>query len=168
MTRPLPSRTRASESPSPGTLEHIRTNLPSPSTALFGRDDELAVLLDLVATARLVTVSGPGGSGKTRLALEVARRAAEGFDAVWFVALEHIPDPNDVMGALARAMGLPEAPGVDADERVLDHLRARNVLLLLDNLEHVIDAAPLIGHVARAGPEVRVLVTSQIPLRLGG
>jgi predicted ATPase len=168
VTRPLPSRTGASDGPPPRTLERLRTNLPAPSAELIGRDDELAVLLDLMATARIVTVSGPGGSGKTRLALEVARRAAEGFDAAWFVALEHVLDPNDVMVALSRAMGLPEAPGVDAGERVLDHLSARNVLLVLDNLEHLIDAAPLIGHVARAGPEVRVLVTSQIPLRLGG
>ena len=72
------------------------------------------------------------------------------------------------MGALSRAMGLPELVGVDADERVLDHLRARSALLVLDNLEHVIEVAPLIGHVARAGPEVRVLVTSQLPLRVGG
>jgi hypothetical protein len=145
-----------------------RTNLLSPATELIGREDELAVLLDLIASARLVTLSGPGGSGKTRLALEVAQRAAEGFGAVWWVALEHILDPNEVMGALSRAMGLPEVAGVDAGERVLDHLRARSVLLVLDALEHVIDVAPLIGHVARAGPEVRVLVTSQLPLRVGG
>ena len=160
--------TGPSEFPPPRTLEPIRTNLPSPATGLIGREDELAVLLDLLTTARLVTVSGPGGSGKTRLALEVAQRAAADFDAVWWVALEHIPDPNDVMGALSRAMGLPEVAGVDADERVLDHLRARSALLVLDNLEHLIEVAPLIGHVARAGPEVRVLVTSQLPLRVGG
>jgi predicted ATPase/class 3 adenylate cyclase len=160
--------TGPAEFPPPRTLEPIRTNLPSPTSDLIGREDELAVLLDLLATARLVTVSGPGGSGKTRLALEVAQRAAEDFDAVWWVALEHILDANDVMGALSRAMGLPEVAGVDADERVLDHLRARNVLLVLDNLEHVIEVAPLIGHVARAGPEVRILVTSQLPLRVGG
>jgi predicted ATPase/class 3 adenylate cyclase len=160
--------TGASDFPPPRTLERIRTNLPSPTTDLIGREDELAVLLDLLATASLVTVSGPGGSGKTRLALDVAQRAAEDFDAVWWVALEHILDSNEVMGALSRAMGLPEVAGVDADERVLDHLRARSVLLVLDNLEHVIDVAPLIGHVARAGPGVRVLVTSQLPLRVGG
>ncbi|MFZ1993906.1 MAG: NB-ARC domain-containing protein [Solirubrobacteraceae bacterium] len=149
-------------------MERIRTNLPSPTTGLIGREDELAVVLDLIATARLVTLSGAGGSGKTRLALEVAQRAAGDFDAVWWVALEHILDPNEVMGALSRAMGLPEVAGVEAGERVLDHLRAHSVLLLLDNLEHVIDVAPLIGDVARAGPEVRVLVTSQLPLRVGG
>ncbi len=154
--------------PPPRTLEPIRTNLASPTTELIGREDELAVVLDLLATARLVTVSGPGGSGKTRLALEVAQRAAEDFDAVWWVALEHVLDANEVMGALSRAMGLPEVAGVEADERVLDHLRARSALLVLDNLEHVIDVAPLIGDVARAGPEVRVLVTSQLPLRVGG
>ena len=160
--------TSASAFPPPRTLERIRTNLPSPTTELLGRDDELAVLLHLIAAARLVTVSGPGGSGKTRLALEVAQRAAEDFDAIWFVALEHLPDPNDAMGAMARVMGLPELPGVDADERVLDHLRARSALLVLDNLEHLIDVAPLIGDMARASPEVRVLVTSQVPLRVAG
>jgi hypothetical protein len=168
MTPSLPPGTEASQSPPPRPSEGVRTNLPSSANELLGRDDELAVLLDLIATARLVTVSGPGGSGKTRLALQVAQRAADDFDAVWWVALEHILDPNDVMGALSRAMGLPELAGVEADERVLDHLRARNVLLVLDHLEHLIDVAPLIGHVARAGPEVKVLITSQIPLRVGG
>ncbi len=154
--------------PLPRTLERIRTNLASPATELIGREDELSVLLDLIATAHLVTLSGPGGVGKTRLALELARRAAEDFDAVWWVALEPILDPNEVMGAVARAIGLPEVAGVEAAERVLDHLRARSVLLVLDDLEHVIDVAPLIGQVARAGPEVRVLVTSMLPLRVGG
>ncbi|HEY1712476.1 MAG TPA: NB-ARC domain-containing protein [Solirubrobacteraceae bacterium] len=154
--------------PLPRTLERVRTNLPSPATELIGRDDELSVLLDLIATAHLVTLSGPGGVGKTRLALELARRAAEDFDAVWWVALEPILDPNEVMGAVARGMGLPEVAGVEAADRVLDHLRARSVLLVLDALEHVIDVAPLIGKVARAGPEVRVLVTSVLSLRVGG
>ncbi|HEX3689030.1 MAG TPA: adenylate/guanylate cyclase domain-containing protein [Solirubrobacteraceae bacterium] len=160
--------TGPAEFPPPRTLEPIRTNLPSTTTELIGREDELAVVLELMSTARMVTVSGPGGSGKTRLALEAAHRAAEDFDAVWWVSLEHVLDPNEVMSALSRAMGLPEVAGVDADERVLDHLRARSVLLVLDNLEHVIDVAPLIGHVARAGPEVRVLITSQLPMRIGG
>jgi hypothetical protein len=152
----------------PRTLERVRTNLPRPATELIGRDDELAVLLDLIATARLVTLSGPGGSGKTRLAVELAQRAAEDFDAVWWVPLEPILDPNEVMGAVARAIGVPEVAGVEAADRVLDHLRARSVLLVLDALEHVIDVAPLIGQVARAGPEVRVLVTSMLPLRVAG
>ena len=160
--------TGPSDFPPPRTLEPIRTNLPTPATELIAREDELRVVLDLLTDARLVTVSGPGGSGKTRFALEVAQRAASEFDAVWWVALEHVLDPNEVMGAISRAMGLPELAGVDADERVLDQLRARRVLLVIDNLEHLIDVAPLIGHVARAGPEVRVLVTSQLPLRIGG
>ncbi len=160
----MPPSTTLSGVSDPG----VRTNLPAPAGQLIGRDDEVAVLLELIATAGLVTVAGPSGTGKTRLAIEVARRAAEDFDAVWWVALEHIMDPNDVMGALSRAMRLPEVAGVEADERVLAHLRARNVLLVLDNLEHVIDVAPLIGQVARSGPEVKVLVTSQIPLRVGG
>jgi len=169
VNRPLPSRTGASGGPPrPRTQEPLRTNLPAPATELIGREDELAVLLELLATARLVTVSGPGGVGKTQVALELARRAAEQFNAVWWVALEPILDPNEVMGALARAMGLPDLAGVDPDERVLDHVRARSVLLVLDALEHVIDVAPLIGQVARVGPEVTVLVTSRLPLRVAG
>ncbi len=158
----------AADFPPPRTMDRIRTNLPAPTTELIGREDELAVLLDLIGTARMVTVSGPGGSGKTRLALEVAQRAAEGFDAVWWVALEHILDPNEVLGALSRTMGLPEVAGVEADERVLDHLRARNVLLVLDNLEHLIEVAPLIGQVARAGPRSGCWSVSQLPLRVAG
>jgi predicted ATPase len=153
---------------SPRPLERIRTNLPSPATELIGRDDELAVLLDLIATARLVTLSGPGGSGKTRLALDLAHRAAEDVDAVWWVGLAHILDPNEVMGAVSRAMALPELPGVEAAERVLDHLRARSALVVLDGLEHLIEVAPLIGQVARAAPQVTVLVTSRVPLRVAG
>jgi predicted ATPase len=98
----------------------------------------------------------------------VARRAARDFDAVWFVALEPVPDPNDAMGALARVMELPEVPGVDWAERVLTHLLARRVLLVLDNLDHLHDVAPLVGRLAHAGPDVRILVTSQAPLRVGG
>ncbi|HEY6522368.1 MAG TPA: NB-ARC domain-containing protein [Solirubrobacteraceae bacterium] len=154
--------------PPPRPLERIRTTLPLPATELIGRDDELAVLMDLIAGARLVTLSGPGGSGKTRLALELARRVAGNVDAVWWVGLAHVLDPNEVMGAVSRAMGLPELVGVEAAERVLDHLRARSALVVLDNLEHVLEVAPLIGQVARVAPEVRVLVTSRLPLRIAG
>ena len=72
------------------------------------------------------------------------------------------------MSAVSRAIGLPELAGVEAAERVLDHLRARSALVVLDNLEHVIEVAPLIGQVARVAPEVRVLVTSRLPLRVAG
>jgi predicted ATPase len=152
----------------PRTLGQTRTNLPSAPAELIGRDDELAVLLDLMATARLVTLAGPGGSGKTRLALELAARLTEDVDAVWWVRLAPILDPNEVMGAVSRAMQLPELAGVEALERVVDHLRARSVLVVLDQLEHVLDVASLIGEVARASPEVRVLVTSRVPLRVAG
>ncbi len=154
--------------PPPRTQERIRTNLPAPTSELIGRDDELAVLLDLIATARVVTLAGPGGSGKTRLALELGRRLADDVDAVWWVGLQHILDPNDVMGAVSRAMELPELAGVEALERVLDHLRARSVLVVLDQLEHLLEVGSLIGRVARTSPEVRVLVTSRLPLRVAG
>jgi predicted ATPase len=149
-------------------LTRLRTNLAVPPTELLGREDELAVLVDLLAAERLVTVSGPGGAGKTRLALEVAQQVADGFDGAWFVALEQVAEPAEVIDAIARVLGLPELGEAPTLARVLAHARERRLLLVLDNLERVIEAAPLIRQVARAGPDVRVLVTSPAPLRVGG
>jgi predicted ATPase/class 3 adenylate cyclase len=154
--------------PPPRTLERAHTNIPLPAHGLVGRDEELDELERRVAEQRLVSLVGPGGSGKTRLAIELGRRIGDRFDGAWFVRLAEVSDPEDVPAAIARAAGLPELEGVPPLDRVLDHARDRRLLLVIDNAEHVLDAAPGFARIAAAGDRVRVVVTSQAPLRVSG
>jgi predicted ATPase/DNA-binding SARP family transcriptional activator len=132
--------------------------LPAPPTPLVGRADELAQIAALLADgARLVTLTGPGGIGKTRLALEAARAAAE--PAV-FVSLDSVAEPALVEPAIQRALR--------TEDDLAEHLRGRRLLLLLDNFEQVLDAAPLVSSLVQAAPELRVLVTSRALLRVAG
>ena len=146
----------------------VASNLPSPPTALLGRDRELAELADLLGKpeTRLVTVTGLGGTGKTRLALEVA--ATLGTAAI-FVDLAPIRDPALVGGAIADALGVE---GEVTEQSVLESLRARigsdPLLLVLDNFEQVVDAASLLASMLEAIPGLQLLVTSQSPLHLRG
>jgi predicted ATPase len=140
-----------------------RTNLPIPATPFLGREHELADVRTLLARddARLLTLTGAGGSGKTRLALHAAGAAAEAYpDGVWWVPLAPLTDPADVAPAAARALGgggtLPELVG------------ARRMLLLLDNFEHVVAAAPEVAAVLSECPHAVVLVTSRERLRVQG
>jgi predicted ATPase len=141
-----------------------------PPTGLVGRDAEVAVVVDLLARpdVRMVTVAGPGGIGKTRLALEVAARqsAAGGYDGVWFVDLAPVVDPAQVPGAIAAALGVrPEGSGPVLD-LLVDRLRDRPVLLVLDNFEQVLPAAPDVARLLTACPTTRILVTSRTALRI--
>jgi predicted ATPase/class 3 adenylate cyclase len=158
----------ASAFPPPRTLERAHTNMPLPAQSLVGRDQELDALERSVAEQRLVSLVGPGGSGKTRLAIELGRRIGDRFDGAWFVRLAEVAEPADVPAAVARAAGLPEVAGVPPLDRVLDHARDRRLLLVIDNAEHVLDAAPGFARIAAAGDGVRVVVTSQAPLRVAG
>jgi predicted ATPase len=140
-----------------------RTNLPIPATPFLGRERELADVRELLARddARLLTLTGAGGSGKTRLALHAAGESAETYpDGVWWVPLAPLADPADVGPAAARALGgggtLPEL--VDG----------RRLLLLLDNFEHVVEAAPEVAAVLTECPHADVLVTSRERLRVQG
>jgi predicted ATPase/class 3 adenylate cyclase len=140
-----------------------RTNLPIPATPFLGRDHELADVQQLLARedTRLLTLTGAGGSGKTRLALQAAGEAAEEYpDGVWWVPLAPLADPADVAPATARALGgggtLPELVG------------DRRLLLLLDNFEHVVEAAPQVAAVLAECPQADVLVTSRERLRVQG
>jgi predicted ATPase len=142
--------------------------MPLPTQPLVGRDEELDELERRVAEQRLVSLVGPGGSGKTRLAIELGRRIGDRFDGAWFVRLAEVTEPADVPAAVARAAGLPEVDGVPPLDRVLDHARGRRLLLVIDNAEHVLDAAPGFARIASAGDGVRVVVTSQAPLRVAG
>lgn len=138
-------------------------------TRLIGREQELSDLVDLVAGARLLTLTGPGGVGKTRLAAELASRVSGRYtDGVWFVALTRVQDPALVPSLVVEALE-PRAGGTSEPELLLrEWLRGREVLLVLDNFEHVADVAPLVSHLLQWSPGLSVLTTSRERLRLAG
>jgi len=140
-----------------------RTNLPIPATPFVGREHELADLRELLARdeARLLTLTGAGGSGKTRLALQAAGEAAEGYpDGVWWVPLAPLADPADVGPAAARALG--------GGGTLAELVNGRRLLLLLDNFEHVVGAAPEVAAVLAECSRADVLVTSRERLQVRG
>jgi predicted ATPase/DNA-binding SARP family transcriptional activator len=142
-------------------------NLPRQLTSFVGRERERADVARLLGRARLVTLTGPGGCGKTRLALEVAADAlAQLPDGAWFVDLASLNDPALVAQAAALAVGVPIPASRSALEALVAHLATREALIVLDNCEHLIDAcARLAEELLQAGPGVRVLATSREPLR---
>jgi predicted ATPase len=143
--------------------------LPTPATRLIGRERELEELADnlLRAHSRLVTVTGPGGSGKTRLALSVAERVRSSFPhGAIFVDLAPLSSSALVLPTIAQAIGLNEASGQSLTDRLADALAARHVLLVLDNCEHVASAASEIRQLLDRAPHVHVLATSRAPLHL--
>jgi predicted ATPase/DNA-binding XRE family transcriptional regulator len=151
--------------------ELIGVSLPLPLTALLGRDADLQTLRHWLAdpAARLITLVGPGGVGKTRLALELARAIAEeGATPVVFVPLAAIRDPAFVASAIAEALGLADVTAVDLPRRARVACGACPMLAVLDNFEHVLDAAPLVADLMISVPSLRLLVTSRAPLRVRG
>jgi predicted ATPase/DNA-binding SARP family transcriptional activator len=145
-------------------------NLPRRLTSFVGRDRERADVARLLERARLVTLTGPGGCGKTRLALEVAADVQTRLpDGAWFVDLASLSDPALVPQAAALSIGVPIPASRSALEVLVAHLASREALIVLDNCEHLIAAcAHLAEEVLRAGPAVRVLATSREPLRCAG
>ena len=139
-------------------------SVPLPPTPLIGRDGELAAIGDLLASpgARLVTVSGPAGVGKTRLALELAQR---GGSSAAYVALAAVRDPAEVPAAVLRVLGIERA-AADPARALIAALCDRELLLVLDNFEHLLDASSLVADVVSTCPGVTVLITSRITLRL--
>jgi predicted ATPase/class 3 adenylate cyclase/Flp pilus assembly protein TadD len=143
--------------PRPRTL--YRTNLPIQRTALVGRRRELQEAGTLLRTHRLLTLTGPGGSGKTRLALQLASEAVECFpDGVFWVPLQALGDPALVEPAIATSL--------DARDRLIEHVANKRLLVLLDNFEHVAEAAPIVSSLLAGTPNTTVLVTSREPLHI--
>jgi predicted ATPase/DNA-binding SARP family transcriptional activator len=152
-----------------GTHAGGAVRVPRTSTPTIGRDDEIARVTKLLEEAAIVTLLGPGGVGKTRLATEVALRGEQvhGWDAC-FVDLTRVRDAALVPGLIVRDLGIHLAAESDAISVLNEALRGARRLLVLDNFEHVIDAAPVVGELTRWSPDVRVLATSRARLRITG
>ena len=146
-------------------------NLPIPSTPLLGREQELEALTKLLRRdeVRLITLTGPGGTGKTRLGLQVASNLSEALtDGTFFVSLAANTDAKLVMSTIAQTFGIFENPVRSIAEGVIAYLREKNLLLLLDNFEHLIAAAPIVAELLVACPKLKILVTSRTVLHLMG
>ena len=149
----------------------VESTLPTPLTPLIGRERELAAVLDLLGQphVRLVTLTGVGGVGKTRLALEGAARAAARFpDGVRFVDLAPLADPTLVVAAIAEELGVAEHSTTPLLDSLVASLGSQRLLLVLDNFEHLLDAAPVVTRLSERCPGLKVLATSRPPLRLRG
>src|SRR6195256_833549 len=148
----------------------IPTNLPEPVSELIGRDAELDEILDLSTSHRLVTLTGAGGIGKTRLGFEAARHLLPRFgDGVWAIELAPLSDAELVAVTVATALGLELASGTASPQSVATALSAKQLMLVLDNCEHVVDAAARMAEsLLHANPAARVIATSREPLRVEG
>lgn len=157
--------------PTPGAEHAGRSGLPLPPNPLIGREQDLGMAVDLLrrGEVRVLTLTGPGGVGKTRLALEVATHLRPALtDGVVWVPLAALSDPTQVRSAVAQALGLMEMASVPVWETLSASLRGLQILLLLDNFEHVTGAATLVSDLVATCPRLKVLATSRAALRLRG
>ncbi len=160
--------------PDPGALEgkgerfaSLPSNLPEPTAPLVGRDADLASLVELAREHRVVTITGPGGVGKTRIVVELGRLLAPEFlDGVAFVPLADVTDPAQFLPALADALDVKEAEERTLGDGVVALIGDKKALLLLDNLEQVVAAAPEVAGLIERCPELRIVTTSRTPLRI--
>ena len=160
-----------SEFPPLETLDLRRNNLPAQPTPLVGRERELDETLGLLRRpeVRLLTFTGPGGTGKTRLGLQAAAELTDEFeDGVFFVAMAAITDPTLVAPTIARTLGLTESGDQPPEELLEGYLRDKQMLLMLDNLEQVLASATVLDGLLSAAPDLKILATSRTPLGLYG
>ena len=152
------------------TLDGRSQNLPIQGTSFVGREREMEEIKTLLQSSRLVTLTGPGGAGKTRLSLQVGADVLDGFaDGVWFAELASLSDPRLVAQAAATVLGVKEEPAARLLDTLVESCRGKELLLILDNCEHVVLAsAELCEALLAACPHVRILVSSREPLRIAG
>ena len=145
-------------------------NLPAQLTSFIGREKEIAEIKALVHASRLVTLTGSGGTGKTRLSIEVGTEVLGHFpDGVWFIELAPLTDPAQIIPALAQALGLQELPGIPLANIVTHYVRDKKLLLVLDNCEHLIGAcARLADDLLHQCPGLKILVSSREALGIAG
>ena len=145
-------------------------NLPVQLTAFVGREEDVLMVRKRIETSPLLTLTGPGGIGKTRLALQAAADASDDFpDGVWLVELAAVADPSGVVPAIAEALGVREEPGKPLLRSIIDHVGVRRSLLILDNCEHQVDECARVVHeLLRESRDARVLATSREPLGVYG
>ena len=157
------------EFPAIRSLDARPTNLPQQRTSFVGREREAADVTDLLTQSRLITLTGPGGTGKTRLAVKVAADHLDRFaDGVFFVDLSPIRDPALVPSAVAQALVVREEPGRDQLDTLSDHLRDRHLLLVLDNTEQVIESGLAVARLLDSAPRLTIVATSRVPFHISG
>ena len=158
-----------SEFPPLRSLDRIPNNLPQQITTFIGREKEIADGLRLLDRSRLLTLTGPGGTGKTRLSLQLAAEVGDQFvDGAFWVPLAPISDPELVPSTIAHSLGVQVSGGEVPIDRVTEHLRDKTLLLVLDNFEQILPAAPTISTLLGAAPGLKVVTSSRAPLRISG
>jgi len=159
-----------SDFPPLNTLDPTRHNLPLQLTSFIGREKEISEVIHLLEHARMLTLIGPGGTGKTRLSIQVANKLLDQYpDGVWFVEFAPLSDPLLVPRTTAIAIGLRDEPHRPVIDMLCDYLRGKHLLLILDNCEHLVEAcAQLADSLLHACPEIRILATSREVLGIAG
>jgi len=152
------------------TLDSLKTNIPEQLTSFIGRNREMAEIQELVTSHRLLTLVGPGGSGKTRLSLQVASKLIGEYpQGVWFVDLEKIESPDYLVPAVANTLQFTldnHSSNLEPRRQLLDYLSQQSLLIVMDNFEHLLDGAGFVTEILKASPETRFMVTSRERLNL--
>src|SRR5580700_2570416 len=155
------------ESSPRGSFDGRSGSLPRPLTSFVGRERELAAARRLLEGCCLLTLTGPGGSGKTRLCIELAAGAAADYpDGVYFVRLAPVRDPGLVPSSIAQSIGLQDARDRPLMEHLVSQLRERQILIVLDNFEHLLTGAPVVTRLLQEASAVRILGSSRSPLHV--